>query len=90
MLVQGVQRAALGDHRLRLARDDLGRHRAADDVADAADDLAGVAVLLGEQRRVGGGAGQDAPARDLLHLGDGPGVDEEPHGRDATRRPGST
>ena len=48
-------------------------------IADAADDVARVAVLLGEQRRVGGGAGQDAPGGDLLDLGDGPGVDEEPH-----------
>ena len=40
----------------------------------------GIALLLGEQRRVGRRAGEDAPGGDLLHLGDGSGVDEEPHG----------
>ena len=42
-------------------------------------DLAGIAVLLGEQRGVRGRSGEDAPGGDLLHLGDAPGVDEKPH-----------
>ena len=51
------------DHRRGVARDDLGRRRAVDEIADALDRLARIAVLLGQQRRVGGRAGEDAPRR---------------------------
>ena len=79
VLVQRGQRAALLDHAGGVVGDHLGAHRAADEVADAAHDVARVALLLGEQRGVRGGAGEDAPGGDLLHLGDRPGVYEEPH-----------
>ena len=79
VLVQRGQRPALVDHAGGVVGDDLGAHGAADDVADPAHDVAGVAVLLREQRGVRGRAGQDAPGRDLLHLGDRSCVYEEPH-----------
>ena len=79
VLVQLAQRPALGDHPGGVLGDDLGRDGSADQLADALDDVARVAVLLRQERRVGGRTGEDAPAGDLLDLGDRSGVDEEPH-----------
>ncbi len=77
VLVKLAQRAPLRDHAGRVLRDDLGRDRTADEVADPLDDVPRIAVLLRQQRWIGGRPGQDAPARDLLHLGDAPGVNEK-------------
>src|SRR6185437_15615950 len=60
-------------------RDDLGGGGPVDQVTDPADDVAGLALLLCEQRGVRGGAGEDPPAGDLLDFLDGPRIYEELH-----------
>jgi hypothetical protein len=72
---------ALRHHLAGVGGHHLGRDRPADQLADAHDRLTGITALLGEQAGVGGGAGQHAPGGDLLHLGHGTGVDEQPHAK---------
>ena len=62
MLVPGHDLAALADHLVGVLGDDLGADRPLDDVADLADGVAegAVALLLGQQRRIGRDAGQNA------------------------------
>src|SRR5215210_4779347 len=78
-VVESGQRTTLGDHLAGVLRDDLSRDRSVHQLADAPDALARLAVLLREQRRIGGRAGQHAPGRDLLDLGYGSCVDEQLH-----------
>ena len=78
VLVQLGQRAALGDHAVGVFGHNLGRSRAAGQVADPLDDVARITLLLREQRGVRGGAGENAPLGDLLNLCDRSGVDEDP------------
>ena len=89
VLVQLAKRAPLSDHAVGVLRDDLGRDRATHQVADPADYLAGVPLFLRQERRIGRGAGQNAPGGDLFHLGNAPGVDEQPHAAETTPLPGS-
>jgi hypothetical protein len=80
VLVDGADGDALGDHPVGIVlRDDLGGRGSPDDLGDALDRVTGVAFGLGEERRVGGRAGEHAPTGDLLDLGNGSGVDEQLH-----------
>ena len=79
MLVQLGEGAALRHHAGWIAGDDLGGHRTVNEVADPANDVARIAILLREQRGVRGRAGENSPARDLLDLRDGARVNEELH-----------
>jgi hypothetical protein len=70
VLVQSGERAALLDHAVAVVGDDFGAHGPTHEVADPPHDVAGIALLLCEQRRVRGRSGEDPPGGDLLDLRD--------------------
>ena len=75
------QLPAFLDDALRIQRDSLQADGAIHDVADLAIDLAGLAACLGDVRRVGGDAVNNAPAPGFTDLGYVGSIKEQFHSR---------
>ena len=74
------QLAPLLHHAVGVGGDHLEAHRAIDDPADLVDQVAERPLLLGDQRRVGGGAVEEAHRGDFLELVHAAGVQKDLHG----------
>ena len=76
VLVDAGEIASLAHHARGVGGHDLGADRALDDLADLLEDLAIVAGLLGQQRRIGRHAVEDAERGERLDLLQVAGVDK--------------
>ena len=86
VLVDGGEVAAFANHAGRVGGHDFGADRSLHGLADLLEDLAVVAALLRQQRRVGGHAVEDAERGERFDVLQVAGVDEQLHADSVRRR----